>query len=797
MAKNKQKLILALLGIFFVGLFFTNNSIYQSQDSRNQASTNQNIQANPPQNVAPVFYIMHDRPGFQDQFIDQLPNHGALGGWFYVGWKQVEPEKNQFNWGPIEEYLASESQKTTQLKNGQILKKPIALSIQIQGNVGQNAVPDYIYNVTGRNFTATPKINGQVCTTATAGSCANQCTPDLRPPWEHQYFQERFKALISAFGQKYNNDPRVNSIWIASGVYGENVTTATGNCEMENINVAGCSFRNACRFDYSPGGVFGNWLIGDNVLETYRSAFPNKALIMINSAPTGRLETTLQAAQLSPPIGIKHNALDFDLPDQTYSDNSQWPTINTYWQKITDRNQQQSGIVGFEHFFANNPESTYWALLAGLSRGMTLIDLPKDHLTVLAQIQNDYQSQTITAQNSGDYFPLWSFVEDHMGRLVTNTPSAWIVLRDTLQTRGEPGDWEFYLYRPENIAGQQLKRNSGQDKTIVVTYDQLPDPAKQQLITRAGTTFRRTDQATGNPYMYFNVDDNWPALTTTGFNIEITYLDQGTDTWELKYGPNSNQKQIITKNNTGKFIRHQFNLPSLDLKQTINSAGDNFRIDCKGDGDDTIHMVQVTPQNWQAPLWNFTDYNYIPPATNTPFQADTDLRQSTVQPTTKPTPKTHQFIISYYKLTSTQNFHWSIPVLTTSPSKPDYSQHLYLPLEKIGQNRFSFDLVVDNNLTDLRLDISGPVHLVQTYLIDNLTKSKHDLTNLPILPGDISGAAGQPDGDINALDFSYLKSEINTGHYNPSVDLDQNSKLNSADISLLLNALVEKQNRIF
>ncbi len=582
----------------------------------------------PPQGVAPIFYVMHGG--------SYPPTEGAggLGSWMWVGWKLIEPQAGQYNWGIFDSYLAAEGSKNTRLLNGQVLRKPIAISIQILTDVRQNDVPDYIYKEITESrdpkkwlesFPAFPKLDGRVCKIEDACDSANHCDPVLRPPWEHPYFQERFRALVRAFGARYDKDPRVNSIWIATGLYGENVTAGLGGC----ANAKGgkcpasdpCCYQSQCRFDFSPVNVFGNWLIQKDILGTYRAAFPTKPLFIINSAPTARHELASRALQLSPPLGIKHNALEFDLPDQNTSDNAQWRSINIYWNEARTRGLE--GMVGFEHFYYHAPANTYWALLAGLSRGMTLIDLPKAHLDVIAQMQREHDRAAINRDNSGDYFPMWRFVEDHFARKVSNTPSVWIVLRETGYATGEPGDWEFYLYRPENIPGQEIQHDRPQGKTKSVGVGALPRAPQDQFIRRGGAFVRRTDQANQNFYMYFRVDERWPAVQTVGFDLEITYLDAGTDSFAVHYGSGGQKEVVVQKKNTNKFIREKLSLPDLNLRESINASGDQFRIDCRKDGDDYIHMVRLTPKNWQAPQW---DFGAAPPVIDPPPSAPTGFQ---------------------------------------------------------------------------------------------------------------------------------------------------------------------------
>lgn len=589
----------------------------------------------PPQGVAPIFYIMNDRTGLLESYKSSSPESidraGALGSWVNFSWKSIEPSRGNYSWSVIENYLDSESNKVTTLKNGQQIKKPIAVSIILLGNVGHQGgdLPDYVFEGKKESF----KIYG---TDSNGKKCDASCGTDIRPPWETGSFKTGFEDMVKAFAEKYDNDPRINSIWIASGLYGETV--------IETGNNVGCG----CKFNYSGGGNYGNWL-SDNrsewrpndigVINIYRKYFKKKPLFIINSAPTGRSETSNDAIRQDPPVGIKYNALLHDGPHLNTDPNSQWPQSVKYWLQA-DKDGKQ-GMSGFEHAYAANLPDTYWSMLTAISRRTTLIDLPismaqnSKFFEMINLMQKSYEnaesSGVITRETSADFFPMWSFMEDHFGRNVTNTPDLWITLRDTEfktyqppwgNRLGEPGDYEYFLYRPENFdddypydsgfgKGQVRPQDNvdrPQAKTISQKVKDLPTSSSTQFIRWDGRSFiRRTDQKTDNRYMYFQADNRWPAANqeTSGFDIEITFYDLGTDTFSLKYSNGTIQTITKTKQDTKKFVKETFSVPSGIFKTSVNGFGDHFAIDCNLDGDEYIHMIRVIPKTWKAPCWDF------------------------------------------------------------------------------------------------------------------------------------------------------------------------------------------------
>ena len=593
-------------------------------------------QTNPPLGVAPIVYMMYNNPSYRPSELDYS---GALGGLIRVTWKDVETVKDSYDWSLIYNSLERERGSTVRMRNSQVIKKPIGLALLILPSVRVRGIPDYIYReITGSNneedwrrvFPANPYKDGTLCTNQTCQDCLCNCTPDIRPPWENSYFRERYNALVSAFGREFNNNPHVNFILVSLALYGENVTTGGGGgCQMglatpppSTGSPRDCGWNSECRFDYGTS-LFGNWVVQQDVLGKYRQAFPTKPLVVINSGPVVRKELAERAVELTPPVGIKYEGIEYDFPDDNCSDKDRWRVITRYWEEVDRRGLE--GILGGEHAYPPSRSGTYWALLSALSRRMTFVDLATtregtnpSHIDMLSIMEKEAKTTPPTRENSADYFPMWSFIEDHFGRNVTNTPSVWIVLRNTQYTCGEPGDWEFFLYRPEDIPGQVLRYNVGQDRTAVVVTSQLPDAAKNSLVGRFGTSrVRRTDQASGNYYMYFKVDERWPATNTTGFKIEVTYLDKGNDSFNLEFKQGGEFQRVSTrKQNTNKFIRGEYFLPNLSLKEYLNnSTKENFRINCLGDGDEYIHMVRVIPLNWQAPRWNLPGPSTSPPST--------------------------------------------------------------------------------------------------------------------------------------------------------------------------------------
>lgn len=410
--------------------------------------------------------------------------------------------------------------------------------------------------------------------------------------------------MVAEFGKKYDGDPRVNWIGISTGAYGEAIETMYNNRQYNS---------NSCpRFEVGSGLV--NWAVGNprsdelyrrGVIHIFRQAFKKTPLFIINTGYRARMDLARRALQVSPHVGIRMLSWHPDLPEENLLD-SHVNTFKWYWE-----NCGSDCLTGWEHFYASNRPQTYWAILFALSHGTTFVDFSQDHVRALAEVENCGFYQ----QDSSDCYPLWEMTEGHLGRNVYSVPDVFIVLRDTFYQvddgrKGETGNWERYL---SLIDGNEFPSVSC--RSLSLPFNQVnPNRIYGCWDSYDRKVARRTDQAVGRNYMQFVVDNRWPAKQTSGFDIEVTYIDFGNDSFALEYKDTVGglRREVVQKNNTSKFIRKRFILTDLSLNKPIGST-DNLRINSNGDGDEYIHLVRVIPKNWLAPVWNFSGQPYLSP----------------------------------------------------------------------------------------------------------------------------------------------------------------------------------------
>jgi len=638
MAKRDWLILLVLL-FLALGLFTTQSLVTRPQIIQNRAATDSIA---PPQGVPPVLYHM-----FGSASSDFGNDSGAIGTWGSPGWSSIEQHDDQFNWDPIETYIAGFQNKTTTTFDGQTLKTPIGIGINLlveSCNVGQPTqpgvspyncenllLPKWLIDKTGGAYVSQPEPQPS-------------CGTAYFPKWNHPAFLEEFTELITEFGKKYDKDPRVSWIAINSGPYGEAISTMfNGRYKPDGTRCPS--------FNTDTG--LGNFVIGTNpngslsqqgIIKIFRHAFPTKPLIVINTGSNYRKELAVKALEVSPPVGIKMHSWLPDGPEE-FSENSH---VNVFkWYQSTCEQRGLSGcITGLEHYYAANRPQTYWAMLFLITHNMTLFDIPTGHIQALKSLDN-CQAYLEDGQMVGDCYPMWRLVESHLGRDVYTAPSVLTVLRDTSyidpiyagkpwDRRGEFGNWKRFLtlITEDNYSAEYPK----------VACTQLKPPYNKADPTRMYGCWESSDKIIARqttpqkPSMDFIVDSRWPGKQTVGFNLEVTYVDNGSDKFRLSYRNQDNQLQtkIIQKTNTGRFIRHIFDLPDMAAKYAVSGTA-NFRLDDAGDGPEFIHLVHLIPKNWQAPKWDFNYSGPIPsPYPTTPPEPTNP--QTTPAPTPTVTP---------------------------------------------------------------------------------------------------------------------------------------------------------------
>jgi hypothetical protein len=517
--------------------------------------------------------------------------------------------------------------------------------------------------------------------------------------------------------------------------------------------------------EYAPGGedppgwTSGDWLrfvnwCTDLYYDAFRVRNPSLAsvAIFLNCAPEfqgkdygsnrdafSNYAATRGVADGKPGIGLKNNGLQADRsPAGLYGPLERWGSVVATTAVPIGWETYQSWLYDLDTF--------YWGMLCALDKHPDVIE-PTRWLLV----DGSYNPLT-------DYIPVWNWVDSYLGVTPSTTPGIWCALRET-ETGGEYGNFFFWLYQNDNLSG---------GKTVALKPGVNSGDAWLMSTGKEGRYARRTDLASGNPYMHFQVLNPSPyygnpaALTLT---VTVTYLDKGTDQWKLRYDSTTGTKDagVVTKGNTNTWKKAVFVLTDARFGNgyTDDGAGGgngsgaaDLTIDCMDSGDEYIHMVGITRRTEGGP-------------SPTPTQ--------TLTPTPTATPAAATLV-------------GSVTLQRPNHPAPDPSWEVTLTL-KIG----------DMNYPPVRTDSSG------IFTITGLTPGTYDICvkNSHTLSTRTTGvvlAAGQNavslgtlrEGDaetnytndfINMRDFNLLASVFFTS--DSRADFNQDGIVNMVDFNLL------------
>ncbi len=457
--------------------------------------------------------------------------------------------------------------------------------------------------------------------------------------WDPAYLSA-YKTFIDAFGAQYRNDDRVEFVAMGTGVYGENQPTNSGTDGMYDY------------FMQQQGLTSQKWIDAVNTInDYYAKAFaaapglpPMKNLLNqyapVFKSTTERRDITDHAVATG--VGLSANFL---APDWTYA-------------FVDTRTGMFDPLVGREFLVPLamesytmdlcNPVMAYYALAQGLDKKL-------DFLRVGADLVSDPDITPLYAwakqylgKNTTDTPSVWTMMWEHRNPILSNCRGGFGY--NGASTSGpwpELGNYNFYLRQIDGLTGGQTVPETN-DKGTDSRYTKAewseaglgacPYNAMRYNTTMFGDNYpcnkkpynpdlpalggqdstyynfyswtgvnkeayvvRRTDQATNNSYMFFDIDNGYiSGQTQTKVKITVKYFDIGTDEWSLKYDSLSGEKiaGTIKKTGTKQLKEAVFNITDGRFANRLAGGGADFYIDSRTttgvkDGNEWIHFVEV------------------------------------------------------------------------------------------------------------------------------------------------------------------------------------------------------------
>ncbi|MCS6843363.1 MAG: hypothetical protein NZ528_03430 [Caldilineales bacterium] len=492
----------------------------------------------------PGLYAFLDWP-----HVDPGPSPWLDGGHQVFPWSYIEDETpGQHYWEEVDQWIAAEA----------ALGKRVALAFNTYDGTccGGDRLPTWFK----QRYGAWPAGNGYVTCSWTDHTGSH--TEDIPMYWAEPYLTH-FEAFIRAAAERYRDDPRVAWVEVSTGIYGEAMPA-----EAYAQGVKDCL--------QAAGLTSSRWVQTMNrIVDIYRRHWHDTPLFT-QYAPwylerTERRDHTDYAGSVG--VGMKHNRIQVDHDDQVVRSD----TVNL--SAYVCRTGQYDPMLQFagrvpvawegEDIYFQTQSDLLWGILNALDKHPTYLLLGKRTL------------------RTADPFRQWvlRFADRYTGVTVFDTPGVWTALREPTPTNPDGssrwypqrGNFEFWLRQDDRAAGGRT----------VPEWNVTGHPW--------GRYTRRTDQASGNRYMVFSVEDAFLFDNrTVPVTITVTYLDYGGDTWELLYDALGNDYKsagVVRKGTGGTWKQAVFRLT--DAQFANGQAGYDFRLDSRGDGNEYVSLVEV------------------------------------------------------------------------------------------------------------------------------------------------------------------------------------------------------------
>lgn len=276
-------------------------------------------------------------------------------------------------------------------------------------------------------------------------------------------------------------------------------------------------------------------------------------------------------------------------------------------------------IVGFEpkNGFGPGGAGAYWQVIQALSHHPDFFDIAATDLISIASFKPNYG------------FDLSYFLRSNMGKTINEAVAVWTVLREnqsccsasngccTAQdgisencnccysgasgkvcTGPQRGNFDYWLYQKDGISNGRTK----------LLYKTPSSPGGELLPTQAVShpygyyTARRTDQGNNNPYMFFDIEDDYASLASQQWVITATFFDNNSGSFSLDYYNTSGQltKKSQSKNGSNSWVDYTWQIDDANFNNQFGSGQADFRINSQSlsgvnDGDEIVHRVIVKP----------------------------------------------------------------------------------------------------------------------------------------------------------------------------------------------------------
>ncbi len=496
----------------------------------------------------------------------------VTGGNMTFNWGDIEISRDLYDWSAVDKWIEEESR----------LGKPVGIGFSLYDGrcCGGNRMPRWLSWEDESTVVRCDAMNWAI------------------PRYWHPSVLAAYRGYIQAFAARYDGDPRLAWIEMGTGIFGESKPADTEDWAC--LQQAGLSEQ--------------LWIdTSKQIMDAFAAAF-QQTPILYQFSPTynpesysirQRRELTDYAVSLG--IGLKHNALSPDGNNTTVDDETksyykagEWDPFFSWWRQVPTAWESYATQRCVDYVTGEiSAGITMWCVYAGLNARADYFVFSKDMVT--DPLRSEYLD----------------FARKYLGAEFSEIDSVWVALREHEPRQGDwfppRGNYSFGLYQNDKAPGGRSV------------------PLWNVTTAAEGRYTRRTDRLSGNPNLYFDVEDTWlVAGASPEVQIEVVYLDKGTDTWSLYYDALDAPEKLagtIHKTDSGAWRTYTFSLRDAYFGNRLPGGGDHPGSDfylASNDFDDTFHRVRVfrndippTPTPPPIPILSPTP---VPPNPNTPLK---------------------------------------------------------------------------------------------------------------------------------------------------------------------------------
>ncbi|HYW29509.1 MAG TPA: hypothetical protein VE824_06860 [Gaiellales bacterium] len=237
-------------------------------------------------------------------------------------------------------------------------------------------------------------------------------------------------------------------------------------------------------------------------------------------------------------------------------DNVKLGSTNAYWEPIS--------YAGKKNLVSWN----WWRILLELDKGVRSIAVYGD---VLAQ-----------GQANPEFRAVFDFANRYAGHQwdPAGSPGAWVALREGSGRMAGDFTWFMTQLNP-NTTSTPVDSNAGAS---------MIGPAAQ----RYGRYARRITGGTAQSTMSFALDPAFRSgIAAAQTTLHVTYLDNGTGSFQMAWGNGPDQAVTVTKTNTGAWQTADIPVPGLEFTGGL-AGGADLAISELGSDATNFAMVELT-----------------------------------------------------------------------------------------------------------------------------------------------------------------------------------------------------------